>query len=156
MSAEPVVKLHSIEPTSHAAELPAVAPSVNGRHAQQLETLQGAAEPDETLTKMRAMPPPLRFVPDAPSAAELLGDVLKELQSIQRTLSRSESAILRARSAAQFAGVSPATWARLSSSGKVPRPVKLGGCIGWARLELSQWIAAGCPDRKTWESMKKR
>lgn len=34
---------------------------------------------------------------------------------------------------------------RLSDSGRMPRPVKLGRLIRWNRAELEQWMAAGCP-----------
>jgi len=34
---------------------------------------------------------------------------------------------------------------RLSGSGRMPRPVKLGALVRWPRAVVEQWIAAGCP-----------
>lgn len=36
---------------------------------------------------------------------------------------------------------------RLRSSGKVPKPVRLGGAVRWRLDEVTQWIAGGCPTR---------
>ena len=43
---------------------------------------------------------------------------------------------------------------RYRSSGKLPKPVKIGGAIRWSAQECADWLAAGAPDRRTWESMK--
>jgi prophage regulatory protein len=43
---------------------------------------------------------------------------------------------------------------RLNSAGKLPKPVRLGGSVRWARQEVLDWFDAGCPDRKTWEAMR--
>jgi predicted DNA-binding transcriptional regulator AlpA len=57
--------------------------------------------------------------------------------------------------AAVIAGVGESTWWRLHSAGKVPRPNKLGGKTLWRVAELREWIAAGCPDRRTWDAIRK-
>jgi predicted DNA-binding transcriptional regulator AlpA len=40
---------------------------------------------------------------------------------------------------------------RLDDTGKLPRPIRLGKSVRWARAEIVRWIEAGCPDRATWE-----
>ena len=45
---------------------------------------------------------------------------------------------------------------RLHASGKVPAPVKVGAAIRWNREEIERWVAAGCPDRATWEVLNSR
>jgi predicted DNA-binding transcriptional regulator AlpA len=50
--------------------------------------------------------------------------------------------------------VSARTVWRLNSAGKLPRPVKLGGCVRWNRREIEAWFNAGCPDRRTWDTVK--
>ncbi len=40
---------------------------------------------------------------------------------------------------------SPRTVYRLSDSGRMPRPVKLGALVRWSRAALDQWITEGCP-----------
>jgi predicted DNA-binding transcriptional regulator AlpA len=57
--------------------------------------------------------------------------------------------------AAHLAGVSVGSWWRLNSAGKIPRPNKLGGRTLWRLRELREWIAAGCPDRGSWEARPK-
>jgi prophage regulatory protein len=43
---------------------------------------------------------------------------------------------------------------RLNSCGKIPAPIRIGGAVRWDAAEIADWLAAGAPDRKTWESMK--
>lgn len=43
---------------------------------------------------------------------------------------------------------------RLDDTGKLPRAIRLGKSVRWSRAEIEQWIAAGCPDRETWEEEK--
>jgi len=52
--------------------------------------------------------------------------------------------LLDAQAAADLAGVSRRTWARLVDAGKAPRPVRLGRCVRWDRETLDRWIAGGC------------
>src|SRR5262249_33140903 len=56
--------------------------------------------------------------------------------------------------AARLAGVSRATWWRLHAAAKTPAAVKLGRKCLWNRVEVESWIAAKCPDRRTWEAMR--
>lgn len=44
---------------------------------------------------------------------------------------------------------------RLNSCGKIPAPIRIGGAVRWDADEISRWLAAGAPDRKAWELMKK-
>lgn len=34
---------------------------------------------------------------------------------------------------------------RMSDTGRMPLPLKLGALVRWRRLEIGGWIAAGCP-----------
>ena len=43
---------------------------------------------------------------------------------------------------------------RLNSCGKIPKPIKIGGSVRWSEQEISNWLAAGAPDRKTWQAMQ--
>jgi predicted DNA-binding transcriptional regulator AlpA len=65
-------------------------------------------------------------------------------------------ALLRAQKAAQFCDVSEATWWRWDAAGRIPAGFKISpGVKHWRRAELRAWINAGCPDRKTWEAMRR-
>jgi predicted DNA-binding transcriptional regulator AlpA len=52
-------------------------------------------------------------------------------------------------------GLSRRSIMRLNSAGKVPRPVKLSRrCLRWPVTEIEGWLAAGCPNRRTWEQLR--
>jgi predicted DNA-binding transcriptional regulator AlpA len=67
----------------------------------------------------------------------------------------SHTLLLAARQAAALCGVSLATWHRMASAGRCPAPLRLStGCVRWRRDELEGWVAAGCPNRQTWEALR--
>ena len=53
--------------------------------------------------------------------------------------------LLSAESLASLLQVSVRTVWRLRSSGRLPRPVRIGGSIRWRAEDVRQWIAQGCP-----------
>ncbi len=61
---------------------------------------------------------------------------------------------IRAKELAALLGVSLRQVWRLSSSGKLPKPVRLGGSVRWRRNEIIAFLEAGCPDRQSWEAMR--
>ncbi len=56
--------------------------------------------------------------------------------------------------AAALCGCSRSHWHVLAAAGKIPPSVKLGRKRLWRREEIQAWVAAGCPDCRTWEAMK--
>lgn len=65
----------------------------------------------------------------------------------------TESMLIPAKEAWALCGLSKAAWYKAHASGKVPRPVKIGGATRWRRDELVRWIEAGCPARDKWDTM---
>ena len=66
-----------------------------------------------------------------------------------------ERLALPAKDAAVMLGISRAQLWKLHSQGKVPLPVRLGTkAPRWRVDELRAWLAAGCPDRQTWEKLR--
>lgn len=55
-----------------------------------------------------------------------------------------DAALLDVKAVAALLGVSCRTVRRLSDSGRMPRPLRLGGCIRWSRSDVEAWIASGC------------
>jgi len=43
---------------------------------------------------------------------------------------------------------------RLNSCGKLPKPLRIGGSVRWAESTIAKWLAAGAPDRRTFEAMQ--
>ena len=38
---------------------------------------------------------------------------------------------------------------RLADADRLPRPVKLGSLVRWRADEIAEWIAAGCPAKRS-------
>lgn len=56
---------------------------------------------------------------------------------------------------AEMLGVAERTVRRLKDTGKTPAPITLGmRMLRWRHEEIDAWIAAGCPTRGDWESMR--
>ena len=66
----------------------------------------------------------------------------------------SATLLLSAREAAAQCGVSPRTWRTWDIAGKIPCAICVGRSKFWRPEELRAWVAAGCPDRVTWEALK--
>jgi hypothetical protein len=62
--------------------------------------------------------------------------------------------LLRARAAAAWTDVGLRTWRTWDAGGLIPRPLRVGGCVLWSTAELRAWRDAGCPDRRTWETLR--
>jgi excisionase family DNA binding protein len=54
-------------------------------------------------------------------------------------------ALLDVRAVAALLCCSPRHVYRLSDSGKMPSPVRVGALVRWRRSDLDAWLAAGCP-----------
>ena len=61
--------------------------------------------------------------------------------------------LVSARDLARMLSVSLATVRRLDSAARLPRPVRLAGSVRWRADEIRRWCEAGCPERRTWETM---
>jgi excisionase family DNA binding protein len=57
-------------------------------------------------------------------------------------------ALLDVKAVAALLGCSPRHVYRLSDSGRMPAPHKLGALVRWNRAGLEDWIAAGCPSTR--------
>jgi len=44
-------------------------------------------------------------------------------------------------------------WSMLSS-GRLPRPIRLGRSVRFRASDIEQWIELGCPPRERWEAMR--
>jgi len=62
--------------------------------------------------------------------------------------------LLTAKDAAKLCRLSKRSWFRLSSAGKIPAPVRIGGSVRWRQKDIEDYITWNCPDRKTFEAMK--
>ena len=58
--------------------------------------------------------------------------------------------IVRGKELAKLLSVSLVHLRRLDSGGKLPKPLRLGHCVGWSLPEVQSWIEAGTPTRERW------
>ena len=57
-----------------------------------------------------------------------------------------EPLLITVREVATILGLSTRSVWRLLRTGKLLRPVKIGGAVRWRSKELRQWVEAGCPE----------
>ena len=62
---------------------------------------------------------------------------------------------ISAKEVAELLGISRAHVWRLHSSGRIPKPVRLGRAVRWNRKTLEDWLEAGGPPREQWEFMRR-
>ena len=65
---------------------------------------------------------------------------------------KQECELLSVKELAKILSLSVRTVWRLRSAGKLPKPLTIGSSVRWIESEISAWIRAGAPDRKTWDS----
>ena len=68
---------------------------------------------------------------------------------------QSAPLLLAAAEAAKLLSISERHFYKLHSSGRVPRPIRLGRAVRWRADELREWLAAGAPSRSQWQSMRR-
>ncbi|MBI3834114.1 MAG: helix-turn-helix domain-containing protein [Planctomycetes bacterium] len=61
---------------------------------------------------------------------------------------------LSADEVAAMLGISRAHVWKLASTGRLPRPIRLGRAVRWDRKNLEAWLAAGAPSRDRWEAVR--
>jgi excisionase family DNA binding protein len=58
---------------------------------------------------------------------------------------RAAAELLDVKAVATMLGCSVRHVYRLSDSGQMPRPVRLGSLVRWSKRSISEWIGWGCP-----------
>ena len=77
-----------------------------------------------------------------------------EREGINCTGADAPALLVDAKEAARLCSISRAGWFRLCSSGRTPRPIRLGARVLWLIDELRRWLEAGAPPRDRWEQIK--
>jgi len=62
--------------------------------------------------------------------------------------------LLTAKTLGEMLSLSKRQIFRLNSCGKLPAPLRIGGSVRWAESTIDQWLKAGAPDRRTFETMQ--
>lgn len=74
---------------------------------------------------------------------------------VTNTQTNQTCQLLTATDAAKLCRLSKRSWFRLSSAGKIPAPVHIGGSVRWRQKDIEDYIAWDCPDRKAFEAMRR-
>jgi len=74
----------------------------------------------------------------------------------ERTTVPQEPLLITAAELAHLLHVSLRTLWRLRSAHQVPKPVRLGGTVGWRLDEVRNWIDGGCPPPATGDNGRTR
>ena len=61
--------------------------------------------------------------------------------------------LLTASAVAEMLALSKRQIFRLNSCGKIPAAIRIGASPRWRENEIVEWLQAGAPDRKTWNSI---
>ena len=72
----------------------------------------------------------------------------------QEACGRPQTLALSAAELAGQLGVSLRHIRRMDSSGKLPKPIRLGHSVRWLVAEIEAWLRAGAPRRAHWEQLK--
>jgi predicted DNA-binding transcriptional regulator AlpA len=73
---------------------------------------------------------------------------------MQTETKQTNCQLLSAKSVGLMLALSKRQVFRLNSSGKIPAPIRISGAVRWSEQEISEWLQAGAPDRKSWEQLK--
>jgi len=71
-----------------------------------------------------------------------------------QTVTNQTCQLLNAKALGLMLSLSKRQVFRLNSSAKIPAPIRIGGAVRWSEQEISEWLQAGAPDRKTWQQLK--
>lgn len=71
-------------------------------------------------------------------------------------INADQQLLVTAAQAARMLGISERHFYKLHSSGRVPRPIRLGRTVRWRAAEFEQWLEAGAPNRAKWEALRSR
>ncbi len=62
--------------------------------------------------------------------------------------------LLTAKDATKLCRLSKRSWFRLSSAGRIPRPVRIGGSVRWRQSDIELWLSMNCPNRREFEARR--
>lgn len=60
--------------------------------------------------------------------------------------------LLTVKDVAKALRVSPRQVWKLSSSGRLPAPVRLSRSVRWRSADIKRWVELGCPNREEFEA----
>ena len=92
----------------------------------------------------------------SPATVAAIADALGRLAQLCEGGALIQPEGLTGEEAGRLAGVSKSMWYQLDAKGLCPAPVEIGtgACRRWLRREVLAWLAADCPARARWNTMR--
>ncbi len=66
----------------------------------------------------------------------------------------NQTTLVNAKNLAKTLSVSERHVWRMKASGKLPKPITVGGCVRWLLSDIELFLSMGCPAQKQFEAMK--
>jgi hypothetical protein len=88
------------------------------------------------------------------NGGQAMDEPLSTLDIPKVDVSDASPLLLTGAEAAAMLGATARTWRTWDAMGKIPQAIRIGRKPFWRPEELKVWVAAGCPDRETWEIMR--
>jgi prophage regulatory protein len=98
--------------------------------------------------KSAVFPPLVPAPPLRPSTATY--EPMRSKPTPVRQEIAKEPLLLDTKQVAKLLNIGERTLWRYWNSGRVPKPIKIGGAVRWQAAELREWIDAGCPTTEVW------
>lgn len=74
---------------------------------------------------------------------------------MKSTVSKESTMLVKAKELAEMLSVSTRHIWRMRASDKLPRAIEIGNCVRWKLLDITNWLAMGCPSMKKFEATQK-
>ena len=82
-----------------------------------------------------------------------LGDLFSKIP--KEPFQMNDATLVNANKLAEMLSVSVRHIWRMKASGKLPKPVWVGGCVRWRMDDINLFIELGCPSQREFEIRKK-
>lgn len=69
-------------------------------------------------------------------------------------MTTKETTLINANDLAEMLSISVRHIWRMKAAGKLPKTVKVGGCVRWLLSDIKLFLETGCPSQKKFDDMK--
>lgn len=73
---------------------------------------------------------------------------------MKSTATKQSTMLVTAKELAEMLSVSTRHIWRLKAMAKLPKAIEIGHCVRWKLVDISDWLAMGCPKMTTFEAKK--
>lgn len=74
---------------------------------------------------------------------------------MKSTATKQSTMLVTAKEFAEMLSVSPRHIWRMKAMGRLPKSIEIGHCVRWKLVDISEWLAMGCPEGKEFNNRKR-